>query len=60
MSNTFTLLIITPEKEIFNGEAEKISFTTDGGDLQIMPDHASITATISFSPTIILLSLIHI
>ena len=50
MSDTFKLTIRTPESDIFDGEATAISVNTEGGDMDIFADHASITATITFSP----------
>jgi len=46
MTKTFKLIIRTPEAEIFNGDAQSIHVTTEGGDLQAMADHASLTGSI--------------
>lgn len=50
MAETFKLTIKTPQKNIFNAEAEMIHLATEGGEIEAFSDHASITGSISFSP----------
>lgn len=49
----FKLTIRTPYEEIFNGEAKSITFASEDGEMQILEDHASITATMAFSPIVV-------
>lgn len=41
------LKIITPEKEIFDGEADMVSVTTPQGEIGILPNHTNLMAQIS-------------
>jgi len=50
MSHTFNLTISTPDQTVFEGEAKMIHLATEGGEMEIYGDHASLTATIAFSP----------
>jgi len=50
MENTFKLIIRTPQETVFEGEAEKIHFASDGGEMEVYANHASVTATLTFSP----------
>lgn len=47
--NLFNLIIRTPEKEVFSGEVQSLTFDAEDGRMQILPKHASITATLGFS-----------
>jgi F-type H+-transporting ATPase subunit epsilon len=47
---TFQINIRTPEETLYEGEINKLSLTTDQGELQIMANHAALTGTISFCP----------
>lgn len=49
----FKLIIKTPEEELYNGDAYSIYLSTEGGDMQIFDEHASVTASILFSPIIV-------
>ncbi len=49
----FTLTIRTPYEEVFKGEVESVYLTSEGGDMQIFENHASITASLGFSPILI-------
>ncbi|PIR55407.1 hypothetical protein COU74_01220 [Candidatus Peregrinibacteria bacterium CG10_big_fil_rev_8_21_14_0_10_36_19] len=49
----FKLTIRTPYEDVFSGEAESIYLTTEDGDMQIFENHASITASLSFSPVVV-------
>lgn len=53
---TFTLNIRTPEKEVFKGEVSKVKFSDETGELTILPNHASMTATIDFSSLVFTLA----
>jgi F0F1-type ATP synthase epsilon subunit len=50
MENKFKFTIRTPEQEICACEADSVSFAGDGGELQVFANHASLTASISFTP----------
>lgn len=45
----FKLTIRTPYEEVYKGEANAITFANEEGELQILEDHASMTATLEFS-----------
>ncbi len=47
---TFDLLIQTPDRECYRGPAELLTVSTDTGEMQVLPGHASLLATITFSP----------
>lgn len=49
MENKFKLIIQTPEKEVFNGEAKSIALTLEGGRVVVMAKHASMMGTVKFS-----------
>ncbi|MCL5783847.1 MAG: ATP synthase F1 subunit epsilon [Patescibacteria group bacterium] len=40
------LKIVTPEKEIFDGEADMVNVTTSDGELGILPHHANLMAQV--------------
>ncbi|QQR55596.1 hypothetical protein IPG41_03515 [Candidatus Peregrinibacteria bacterium] len=44
--STFKLIIRTPEKEVFNGEIQSLSFDAEDGRVQILPLHAHYTTTL--------------
>lgn len=48
--STFHLTIRTPDKDVYSGEVSVLTMTSDLGRMQILPHHASITTTLSFSP----------
>jgi F-type H+-transporting ATPase subunit epsilon len=41
------LEIITPEKEIFNGEVTSVKLPGESGEFEILNNHASITSTLT-------------
>ena len=43
MSDSFPLIIMTPERKFFDGEVEAITITTIDGEFQILKDHTPIT-----------------
>ncbi len=45
----FKLTIRTPYDEVYKGEANSLTFANEEGELQILEDHASMTATLDFS-----------
>lgn len=49
----FKLTIRTPEEEIYAKDAYSLYLSTEGGDMQIFENHASVTASILFSPIIV-------
>lgn len=46
----FKLAIRTPYEDIFNGEVESIYLTAEDGDMELFENHASVTASLLFSP----------
>ncbi len=51
--NTFHLTIRTPEKEAFKGKVSSLTFDSDGGRMQILGGHASMTAAMTFSTLVL-------
>lgn len=51
MKTNFNLTIQTPRQILFQGEANYVGLTTELGDIEIYPNHATLVATISFSKT---------
>lgn len=51
MNDYFNLIIQTPRQIFFQGEANYIGLTTELGDMEIYPKHATLVASISFSKT---------
>jgi len=49
----FKLTIRTPYETKFDGEVESLYFTAEDGDMQIFENHASVTASLFFSPIVI-------
>lgn len=49
----FKLTIRTPYEEIFNGEVKSLYISTEDGDMQAFENHASVTASLAFSPIIV-------
>lgn len=49
----FKLIIRTPYEEAYVGNAESIYLSTEDGDMQAFENHASVTASILFSPVVI-------
>lgn len=49
MANTFHLTVRTPESEIIAREVNSLKVTTEGGEIEIYPHHASLTGAISIS-----------
>ncbi|CAI8230821.1 MAG: ATP synthase epsilon chain [Cryomorphaceae bacterium] len=41
------LEIITPEKEVFNGEVTSVKFPGKSGDFEVLNNHASIISTLT-------------
>lgn len=50
MSKTFDLVIRTPEKEVYQGKVQAVKLVTEEGLIKILPNHASLTGTIAYSP----------
>jgi len=48
--NTFELLIQTPDHESYRGPAEIVTLSSDTGEMQILPGHASMLGTITYTP----------
>jgi F0F1-type ATP synthase epsilon subunit len=48
--NTFDLLIQTPDHEAYHGPAEVVTLASDSGEMQILPGHASLLGTITYTP----------
>ena len=49
MQRSFKLLVMTPEKELYNGEATHLIVSSPEGDMGIMADHMPIISVISES-----------
>ena len=41
------LEIITPEKEVFNGEVTSVKFPGESGEFEVLNNHASIVSTLT-------------
>jgi F0F1-type ATP synthase epsilon subunit len=50
MTKSFDLLIQTPDHEAYHGPADLVTLSSDIGEMQILPDHASLLATITYTP----------
>ena len=44
--NTFTVEVLTPEGEVFNGEARQVSTRTEVGEIGILAHHAPLLAAL--------------
>ncbi len=53
-NDTFKLIIKTPEEEVFCGEVDSVYLTTETGDMMLMPLYAAFSASITYSPIIII------
>lgn len=53
LSDTFRLVIRTPEQEVVDRQVESVYLTTESGDMMIMPDYAAFAGTITFSSIIL-------
>ncbi|MCR4256722.1 MAG: F0F1 ATP synthase subunit epsilon, partial [Candidatus Uhrbacteria bacterium] len=47
---SFNLLIQTPDHEAYHGPADLVTLSSDIGEMQILPGHASLLATITYTP----------
>lgn len=47
------VLLVTPEKELFKGEAHSITVPAEKGIMQILPGHAPLLAVLGRGPAII-------
>ena len=45
--NTFTVKIITPEREFYNGEVEMIEFNTTEGEIGVYKNHIPLTTVLA-------------
>ena len=50
---TFQLTIKAPDHDIFSGEVTKIHLTCEGGDVELMAQHASFTGSVLYSPVVV-------
>ena len=53
MNETFELSIRTPNEDIFTGDASGLKLSTEGGDMEVFANHASVTASLMFSPIVV-------
>lgn len=53
MHQKFTFTIRTPEDEIASKEVESVYATTEAGDMMLLPEHASFSGVVSFSPIVL-------
>lgn len=49
----FTLTIRTPQEDIYKGSAASLTLASEDGEMQIFEDHASLTASLNFTPIIV-------
>lgn len=49
----FKLTIRTPQEDIYEGHAKSLTLASEDGEMQILDDHASLTATVNFTPVIV-------
>lgn len=49
----FQLTIKTPEQDVFSGEVTGIRLAAEGGMIKALANHASLTATLIFSPVVV-------
>lgn len=45
----FKLTIRTPNQDVFEGEVTSVHFNAEGGEMECLAHHASVTATIAFT-----------
>ena len=46
----FTLTIRTPDREIYSGKVDYVKLVTDLGLIKILPGHADMVATVTYTP----------
>lgn len=51
MASTFLLKIITPNKDVYEGQVEKVFLKNDDGDLEVLANHENMITTIIPSVT---------
>ena len=49
MAKTLNLTVRTPEASVVEQEVNSLKLVTDGGVIEIYPNHASLTGSITFS-----------
>lgn len=49
----YPFIIRTPEGNVFESDVKSVSITTEGGDIQCLANHASLTGSVAFSPVVI-------
>ena len=50
MGNTFKFILRTPDGELVNKQVDSVYLTTEVGDMMLLPNHASLSATVTYSP----------
>lgn len=53
--SAFTLHIVTPEREVFMGQVQRLSVRTTEGDIGILKGHTNLVSTIGVGPIKLLL-----
>ncbi len=53
MHKKFKLTLRTPEDSLVSKMVESVYLTTEAGDMMLLPQHASVSASMAFSPVII-------
>ena len=53
MHNKFKFTIRIPEEEVVSKEVESVYIATELGDMMLLPEHASFSGVVSFSPVIL-------
>lgn len=49
----FTFTIRTPEETVVTKEVESVYIATEAGDMMLMPDHASFSGAVTFTPVVL-------
>jgi len=49
----YPFIIRTPEGHVLEADVKSISLTTEGGDIQCLANHASLTGSVAFSPVVV-------
>ncbi len=53
MQSQFKFILRTPDGELVNQEVDSVYLTTEVGDIMLLPNHASLSATVTYSPVIV-------
>lgn len=53
MQSKFKFILRTPDAELVNMDVDSVRLTTEVGEMMLLPHHASLSATVTYSPVII-------